>query len=44
MPMMHDYTIQPCDGLTPLVPHSRRPGSFRPFALPSPRNSLYSKQ
>ena len=43
MPMMHDYTIQPCDGLTPLVPHSRGPGSFRPLALPPPINSLYSK-
>ena len=43
MPMMHDYTIQPCNGLTPLVPHSRGPGSFRPLALPYPQlNSLYS--
>ena len=40
MPMMHAYTIQPCDGLTPLVPHSRRPGAI-PF--PPPSNSLYSK-
>ena len=38
MPMMHAYTIQPCDGLTPLVPHSRRPGAIPPLS-----NSLYDK-
>ena len=38
--MMHDYTIQPCNGLTPLVPHNRGPGSFCPFALPSPAQLL----
>ena len=40
MPMMHAYTIQPCDGLTPLVPHNHGPGPFRPFAPPPRRNSL----
>ena len=38
--MKHDYAIQPCDGLTPLVPHRRGPGSFRPLALPPPQQFL----